>query len=167
MRQLHCNHACHSGFYTLVTRCHTCIAVTLKYTEASSLTVLWHSLFDLPIYVLRMRKLWFWYCIKFNKLKAHSHWPSPTQSPMLTPLNYVASESRSVWALRYSFIKAIYLSVSVSDLVSVSVSTPLHQGVKNHFGSSFAWISPRVKLSISSHVTEIPKTVGKKLTLNQ
>ena len=42
MRQLHCNHAWHSGFYTLATRCH--IAVTLKYTEASSLKVLRHSL---------------------------------------------------------------------------------------------------------------------------
>ena len=44
MRQLHCNHACYSGFYTLATRCHICTAVTLKYTEASSLTVLRHSL---------------------------------------------------------------------------------------------------------------------------
>ena len=43
MRRLHCNHAWHSGFYTLATRCHTCTAVTLKYTEASSLTVLRHS----------------------------------------------------------------------------------------------------------------------------
>ena len=44
MRQPHYNHAWDSGFYTLATRCHTCTAVTLKYTEASSLTVLWHSL---------------------------------------------------------------------------------------------------------------------------
>ena len=38
MRQLHCNHAWYSGLYTLATRCHTCTAVTLKYTEDSSLT---------------------------------------------------------------------------------------------------------------------------------
>ena len=44
MRQLHCNHAWYSGLYTLATRCHTCTAVTLKYTEASSLKILWHSL---------------------------------------------------------------------------------------------------------------------------
>ena len=33
------------GLYTVATRCHTCFAVTLKYTEDSSLTILRHSLF--------------------------------------------------------------------------------------------------------------------------
>ena len=32
------------GFYTVATRCHTCFAVTLKYTEDSSLTEIQHSL---------------------------------------------------------------------------------------------------------------------------
>ena len=32
------------GLYTVATRCHTCFAVTLKYTEDSSLTILQHSL---------------------------------------------------------------------------------------------------------------------------
>ena len=32
------------GLYTLATRCHTCAAVTLKYTEASSLKILRYSL---------------------------------------------------------------------------------------------------------------------------
>ena len=32
------------GLYTVATRCHTCFAVTLKYTENSSLTILQHSL---------------------------------------------------------------------------------------------------------------------------
>ena len=32
------------GLYTVATRCHTCFAVTLKYTEDSSLTILRHSL---------------------------------------------------------------------------------------------------------------------------
>ena len=32
------------GLYTGATRCHTCFAVTLKYTEDSSLTILRHSL---------------------------------------------------------------------------------------------------------------------------
>ena len=32
------------GLYTFATRCHTCFAVTLKYTEDSSLTILRHSL---------------------------------------------------------------------------------------------------------------------------
>ena len=32
------------GLYTVVTRCHTCFAVILKYTEDSSLTILRHSL---------------------------------------------------------------------------------------------------------------------------
>ena len=44
MRQLHCNHAWYNGLYTLATRCHTCTAATLKYTEASSLKILQHSL---------------------------------------------------------------------------------------------------------------------------
>ena len=35
------------GLYTVATRCHTCFAVTLKYTEDSSLTILWHSSFRL------------------------------------------------------------------------------------------------------------------------
>ena len=35
------------GLYTVATRCHTCFAVTLKYTEDSSLTILRHSLFRL------------------------------------------------------------------------------------------------------------------------
>ena len=35
------------GLYTVVTRCHTCFAVTLKYTEDSSLTILRHSLLPL------------------------------------------------------------------------------------------------------------------------
>ena len=34
------------GLYTVATRCHTCFAVTLKYTEDSSLTILRHSLPD-------------------------------------------------------------------------------------------------------------------------
>ena len=33
------------GLYTVATRCHTCFAVTLKYTEDSSLTILRHSLY--------------------------------------------------------------------------------------------------------------------------
>ena len=38
------------GLYTVATRCHTCFAVTLKYTEDSSLTILRHSLMSiLPI----------------------------------------------------------------------------------------------------------------------
>ena len=32
------------GLYTVATRCHTCFAVTLKYTEDSSLTIFQHSL---------------------------------------------------------------------------------------------------------------------------
>ena len=32
------------GLYTVATRCHTCFAVTLTYTEDSSLTILRHSL---------------------------------------------------------------------------------------------------------------------------
>ena len=32
------------GLYTVATRRHTCFAVTLKYTEDSSLTILRHSL---------------------------------------------------------------------------------------------------------------------------
>ena len=32
------------GLYTVATRCHTCFAVTLKYTEDSSITILRHSL---------------------------------------------------------------------------------------------------------------------------
>ena len=32
------------GLYTVATRCHICFAVTLKYTEDSSLTILRHSL---------------------------------------------------------------------------------------------------------------------------
>ena len=32
------------GLYTVATRCHTCFAVTLKYTEDSSLTILQQSL---------------------------------------------------------------------------------------------------------------------------
>ena len=32
------------GLYTVATKCHTCFAVTLKYTEDSSLTILRHSL---------------------------------------------------------------------------------------------------------------------------
>ena len=32
------------GLYTVATRCHTCFAVTLKYTEDSSLIILRHSL---------------------------------------------------------------------------------------------------------------------------
>ena len=35
------------GLYTVATRCHTCFAVTLKYTEDSSLTILRHSLMKL------------------------------------------------------------------------------------------------------------------------
>ena len=35
------------GLYTVATRCHTCFAVTLKYTEDSSLTILRHSLVEL------------------------------------------------------------------------------------------------------------------------
>ena len=38
------------GLYTVATRCHTCFAVTLKYTEDSSLTILQHNtstLFDI------------------------------------------------------------------------------------------------------------------------
>ena len=34
------------GLYTVATRCHTCFAVTLKYTEDSSLTILRHSLVE-------------------------------------------------------------------------------------------------------------------------
>ena len=32
------------GLYTVATRCHRCFAVTLKYTEDSSLKILRHSL---------------------------------------------------------------------------------------------------------------------------
>ena len=32
------------GLYTVATRCHRCFAVTLKYTEDSSLKILPHSL---------------------------------------------------------------------------------------------------------------------------
>ena len=35
------------GLYTVATRCHTCFAVILKYTEDSSLTILRHSLLPL------------------------------------------------------------------------------------------------------------------------
>ena len=40
------------GLYTVATRCHTCFAVTLKYTEDSSLTILRHSLviFLVPLF---------------------------------------------------------------------------------------------------------------------
>ena len=34
------------GLYTVATRCHRCFAVTLKYTEDSSLKILPHSLGD-------------------------------------------------------------------------------------------------------------------------
>ena len=34
------------GLYTVATRCHTCFAVTLKYTEDSSLTIIRHSLVE-------------------------------------------------------------------------------------------------------------------------
>ena len=34
------------GLYTVATRCHRCFAVTLKYTEDSSLKILRHSLAD-------------------------------------------------------------------------------------------------------------------------
>ena len=34
------------GLYTVATRCHRCFAVTLKYTEDSSLKILPHSLFQ-------------------------------------------------------------------------------------------------------------------------
>ena len=34
------------GLYTVATRCHTCFAVTLKYTEDSSLTIVQHSLVE-------------------------------------------------------------------------------------------------------------------------
>ena len=52
MRQLHCNHAWYSRLYTLATRCHTCTAVTLKYTEASSL----NPFFALDIFICSFRK---------------------------------------------------------------------------------------------------------------
>ena len=59
MRQLLCYHACHSGFYTLATRCHTCAAFTLKYTEASSLTVLQHSLTEVDL-------AFYTFCLKWD-----------------------------------------------------------------------------------------------------
>ena len=37
------------GLYTVATRCHTCFAVTLKYTEDSSLAILRHSLLSLSL----------------------------------------------------------------------------------------------------------------------
>ena len=37
------------GLYTVATRCHTCFAVTLKYTKDSSLTILRHSLFTFDV----------------------------------------------------------------------------------------------------------------------
>ena len=37
------------GLYTVATGCHTCFAVTLKYTEDSSLTILQHSLLILNV----------------------------------------------------------------------------------------------------------------------
>ena len=37
------------GLYTVATRCHTCFAVTLKYTEYSSLTILRHSFIDFVV----------------------------------------------------------------------------------------------------------------------
>ena len=68
MRQLYCNHAWYSGLYTLATRCHTCTAVTLKYTEASSLKILRHSLliFDADIENF-CEKLNLWISLSFEK----------------------------------------------------------------------------------------------------
>ena len=45
------------GLYTVATRCHTCFAVTLKYTEDSSLTILRHSLI-LPFIILAYVGFW-------------------------------------------------------------------------------------------------------------
>ena len=40
------------GLHTVATRCHRCFAVTLKYTEDSSLKILPHSLVVLLLYIL-------------------------------------------------------------------------------------------------------------------
>ena len=50
------------GLYTVATRCHTCFAVTLKYTEDSSLTILRHSLpkiykFNLSLSILALKAM--------------------------------------------------------------------------------------------------------------
>ena len=65
MRQLHCNHAWYSGLYTLATRCHTCTAVTLKYTEASSL----NPFFALDIFICSFCK-----CIQ-HTMRGQSNFP--------------------------------------------------------------------------------------------
>ena len=43
------------GLYTVATRCHRCFAVTLKYTEDSSLKILPHSL--VKLYVIKVEHL--------------------------------------------------------------------------------------------------------------
>ena len=43
------------GLYTVATRCHRCFAVTLKYTEDSSLKILPHSLFVSLIWHLKCK----------------------------------------------------------------------------------------------------------------
>ena len=45
------------GLYTVATRCHTCFAVTLKYTEDSSLTEIRHSLELLSDYTISQLEL--------------------------------------------------------------------------------------------------------------
>ena len=54
----------------------------------------------------------------FHELMVHSHWSNPTPRPILIPWNSIVSGSQSVWTLQYSFMQAIYSSVSVSDIIT-------------------------------------------------
>ena len=65
------------GLYAVATRCHTCFAVTLKYTEDSSLTILRHSLLLLhsknPCYTshkyYQFRLTWSYVCLSVGLLQ--------------------------------------------------------------------------------------------------
>ena len=59
------------GLYTVATRCHTCFAVTLKYTEDSSLTIIRHSLASSCIADSLSHTM----CVETNDLKRNIPFP--------------------------------------------------------------------------------------------